>query len=186
MFPVALDLTVLRAAVAGTGGAACRRVRLLDEAQARNVRVFAPDAGLDMAEAAGDRLVDRLPTDADLDSIDVLFIADVGAGEDARLAAAARAKRVLVNTEDVKLLCDFHVPAMVRRGDLLLAISTGGSSPGLARRLKAQLAEEFGEEWAGIVTEIASARERWREEGVSFAELGARTNSLIDEKGWLS
>ena len=74
----------------------------------------------------------------------------------------------------------------VWRGDLLLAVSTGGASPGLARRLKAYLAETFGEEWADHVSEIAGARARWREEGVSFADLGKRTNALIDEKGWLS
>jgi len=186
MFPVALDLTQLVAAVAGAGRAAKQRVRLLDEAGAERVRIFAPDADEELAAMAGERLVGRLPDDADLDHIDVLFVADLGEAEERRLAAMARAKRVLLNTEDVRPLCDFHVPAMVRRGDLLLAISTGGASPGLARRLKAHLAEAFGEEWADHVSEIAGARARWREEGVSFAELGKRTNALIDEKGWLS
>ena len=186
MFPVSLDLKVLRAAVAGEGSAARQRVRLLDEAGARDIRVFAPEAGAEMSEAAGDRLVDRLPTDADLDALDVLFIADLGEEEEQRLAGLARARKVLVNTEDVRPLCDFHVPAMVRRGDLLLAISTGGASPGLARRLKAHLGAAFGEEWADHINEIASARLRWREEGVPLPELGKRTNALIDEKGWLS
>lgn len=186
MFPVALDLSVLRAAVAGGGKAACQRVRLLDEAGAENVRVFAPNAESEIAGMAGDRVVDRLPTDDDLNAIDVLFIADLGAEEEARLAAAARAKRVLVNTEDVRPLCDFHVPAMVRRGDLLLAVSTGGASPGLARRLKKFLAQHFGVEWADHVKEIAGARARWREEGVPLPELAKRTDALIDEKGWLS
>ncbi len=186
MFPVALDLTVLRAAVAGGGAAARQRVRLLDEAGAHDIKVFAPDADKDMRLVAGDRLVERLPTTADLDVIDVLFIADLGEEAEAALAALARKQRVLVNTEDVRPLCDFHVPAMVRRGDLLLAISTGGASPGLARRLKKHLSQSFGEEWAGHIAEIAQARSRWREEGVPLRELAQRTDTLIDEKGWLS
>jgi precorrin-2 dehydrogenase/sirohydrochlorin ferrochelatase len=186
MFPVALDLTQLVAAVAGAGRAAKQRVRLLDEAGAKGVLVFAPDADEELATMAGDRLVARLPDEADLDGIDILFVADLGAETETRLAVMARSRKVLLNTEDVRPLCDFHVPAMVRRGDLLLAVSTGGASPGLARRLKAHLAEIFGEEWADHVSEIAGARARWREEGVSFADLGKRTNALIDEKGWLS
>jgi len=186
MFPVSLDLQILKAAVAGSGPAARQRVRLLDEAGAGDVRVFAPGADAQMTEAAGSRLVDRLPTSSELDQLDVLFIADLEEADEQRLAGEARAKKVLVNTEDVRPLCDFHVPAMVRRGDLLLAISTGGASPGLARRLKAHLGCQFGEEWAGYINEIADARLRWREEGVPLPELGRRTNALIDEKGWLS
>lgn len=186
MFPVSLDLGLLKVAVAGGGAAARQRVRLLTEAGAREFAVFAPDADTEMVEAAGSRLVNHLPGDADLDALDVLFIADLEEADETRLAAAARSRKVLVNTEDVRPLCDFHVPAMVRRGDLLLAISTGGASPGLARRLKAYLGQAFGEEWADHINEIASARSRWREEGVPLPELGKRTNALIDEKGWLS
>jgi len=186
MFPVSLDLQILKAAVAGSGPAARQRVRLLDEAGAADVRIFAPGADTQMAEAAGQRLVDRLPTLAELDELDVLFIADLEEADEQRLAGEARARKVLVNTEDVRPLCDFHVPAMVRRGELLLAVSTGGASPGLARRLKAHLGCQFGEEWADHITEIADARLRWREEGVPLPELGRRTNALIDEKGWLS
>jgi len=186
MFPVSLDLTVLKAAVAGHGPAALQRIRLLDEAGAVDVQVFAPDADDDMAAAAGTRLARRLPDEADLAALDVLFVADLGPDMETKLAEAARTQKVLVNTEDVRPLCDFHVPAMVRRGELLLAVSTGGASPGLARRLKAHLASEFGEEWADHVTEIANARTRWRDEGLPLPELGKRTNALIDEKGWLS
>lgn len=186
MFPVALDFTVLRAAVAGAGAAAQRRVRLLDEAGAKHVRVFAPDAPPPLSEVAGSRLTARLPEDADLAAIDVLFIADLAPAQAERLAQRARRLRVLVNTEDVRPLCDFHVPAMVRRGDLVLAVSTGGASPGLARRLKRHLADQFGEEWAQYLTEIADARAGWRAEGVALGELAQRTDDLIEQKGWLS
>ncbi len=186
MFPVALDLSVLKAAVAGGGEAAERRLRLLDEAEAQGVRVFAPKPSDAMTARAGDRLTRALPEDSDLDAIDVLFIADLGPEAEQALAGKARAKRILVNTEDVRPLCDFHVPAMVRRGDLLLSVSTNGASPGLARRLKKHLEGVFGEEWAGRLKELAGARQRWRDEGASLPELAKRTDALIEEKGWLS
>ena len=186
MFPIALDLSVLRAAVAGGGEAAERRLRLLDEAGATDVRVFAPDASSAMSARAGRRLTPRLPEAGDLTAIDILFIADLDDAAARDLAAAARAARVLVNTEDVRPLCDFHVPAMVRRGDLLLAVSTGGASPGLARRLKRHLESLFGPEWAARMDEISGARARWRQQGLPLPELARRTDALIDEKGWLA
>ncbi len=61
----------------------------------------------------------------------------------ARLAQLARDAGVLVNVEDVPDLCDFHVPAAVRRGDLLLTVSTGGRAPGLSRILREWLETPF-------------------------------------------
>ena len=69
---------------------------------------------------------------------------------------------------------------------MLLTASTGGQSPGLARRLKADLSEKYPEAWAERVTELAAKRDQWRREGASFGELISRTNDVIDEKGWLS
>lgn len=188
MLPVALDLKVLRAGVAGSGPAAQRRLALLAEAGAEGVVVFDPDG--DMPGGTGmpavSRIEARLPGDDDLDTLDVLFIADLPGEVAGDLAARARAAKVLVNTEDVLALCDFHVPALVRRGALVLSVSTGGASPGLARRLRRHLAALFGPEWAARVDEIAAARARWRAEGLSMADVAARTDALIDEKGWLA
>ena len=77
-----------------------------------------------------------------------LWIVGLPDDEAAELAALARSERVLVNVEDRPALCDFHSVAEVRRGDLLLTVSTGGASPGLAARIRARLAAEFGPEWA--------------------------------------
>ena len=93
---------------------------------------------------------------------------------------------MLVNVEDVTPLCDFHSVAEIRRGDLLLTVSTGGRSPGLAARIRGRLADEFGAEWADRLAEIGALRDRWRQEGRSLAELGERTNAAIDAAGWLS
>ena len=64
---------------------------------------------------------------------------------------------MLVNVEDRPALCDFHSVAEVRRGDLLLTVSTGGASPGLAARIRARLAAEFGPRMGGPARSAARA-----------------------------
>ena len=119
--------------------------------------------------------------------IDITFDRSEGkAGLQETLTAQARAGKTLVNVEDVKPLCDFHVPALVRRGALLLTVSTGGKSPGLARGLKAKLEEQYPAVWAERLDVLSDRRERWRAEGAGFSELIERTNQLIEAEGWLS
>ncbi len=185
MFPIMLDLTDTPVAVVGDTPAAARRVSLLLAGGAGRLSVYAPDPGPEMEALAGDRALRRLPTESDIADLTVLFTADLAEETAARLAAWARTHKVLVNTEDVRPLCDFHVPSMVRRGDLLLTISTNGKSPGLARRLRRDFEARFGPEWAERLEEIARAREAWRAEGLALPDVSARTEALLAEKGWL-
>jgi precorrin-2 dehydrogenase/sirohydrochlorin ferrochelatase len=74
------------------------------------------------------------------------------------VAATARAKNVLVNTVDQPDLCDFIVPAVLRRGDVLLAISTSGKSPALAAALRAKLADVLTDEVARAANLLGSVR----------------------------
>jgi precorrin-2 dehydrogenase/sirohydrochlorin ferrochelatase len=73
----------------------------------------------------------------------------------------------------------------VRRGDLLLTVSTGGKSPGLAARIRRELARAFGPEWADRLNRIAARRATWRRERRPLDELARLTNRVIDAKGWL-
>jgi precorrin-2 dehydrogenase/sirohydrochlorin ferrochelatase len=122
---------------------------------------------------------------SDLSGLKVLFVAGLPVAESEALALRARRTGVLVNVEDIPHLCDFHVPAIVRRGDLLFSVSTRGRAPGLARRLREWLEEHFGPEWDGRSSELGAARERWRGEGVAAGDISVRTRAIIDEKGWL-
>ena len=109
---------------------------MLDEAGAQFVRVYCNEAVAEMDDIAGDRIVHRLPTREEIADCHVMYVANLSDMDGERLTAEGREVKTLVNVEDVRPLCDFHVPAMVRRGDLLLGVSTGGKSPGLARKLK--------------------------------------------------
>jgi precorrin-2 dehydrogenase/sirohydrochlorin ferrochelatase len=186
MLPVILDTTDLTIAIIGSGPQARRRLQMVDAAGASFVRVFAENAEAQMRDLAGDRLVENWPDAEDLAAVHLVYMANIDAGLQETLTAQARACKTLVNVEDVKPLCDFHVPALVRRGDLLLTVSTGGKSPGLARGLKAKLEDAFPETWAARLDILAEQREKWRAEGADFSELIERTNKLIEAEGWLS
>jgi precorrin-2 dehydrogenase/sirohydrochlorin ferrochelatase len=167
MLPLVLDPRHVKAGLIGQGAARDRRAALLAEA--------GMEAVLLPADAA----------DAAIAPLTVLFVAGLGEGESRLLATRARNLGVLVNVEDVLPLCDFHVPALVRRGDLLLTASTGGQVPGLARALREWLAGQFGPEWTGRLKELGHARARWRSEGLSTGQVSENVRDMLARMGWL-
>ena len=183
--PLALDLSLLPAALVGGGPPLLKRLELLDSERIPGLTVYAPQPDTAIAERAGGRLVMRLPTVEEIAALRVLFVAGLSDMESAHLAGAARDHRVLVNVEDRLVLCDFHVPAIIRRGELAVAVSTAGASPTLARRLRAYLASALPEEWDERLRIIAAMRERLRGQGAQPREVRDATNALIDREGWL-
>jgi precorrin-2 dehydrogenase/sirohydrochlorin ferrochelatase len=168
VLPIVLDPSAVAAGLAGEGEGVERRRAMLAE------------AGLDPAPVASDGHEEALR------GLAVLFIAGLPPDAAHALAARARLAGVLVNVEDMPALCDFHVPALVRRGDLLLTVSTAGRAPGLAKALRQWLCERFGPDWAGYTDEVAQARSAWRNAGHSIAEVSQRTRALVNGKGWLA
>ena len=185
MLPIILDVSSLKVAVIGNGLQAVKRLDMLRDADVSEIDIFSPDPGDEMKAAAGNVVKLHLPSVEDISSYAIIFIANLEAEEVEKLAGQAREQGVLVNVEDVKPLCDFHVPSIIRRGKLLLTASTGGMSPALARRLREFLAARFAPVWADRLEIIGAARHRWRDEGLSFGEVTKNTNDLIDEEGWL-
>ena len=185
MLPIILDVSSLKVAVIGNGLQAVKRLDMLRDADVSEIDIFSPDPGNEMKAAAGNMMKLRLPSVEDISSYAIIFIANLEAEEVEKLAGQAREQGVLVNVEDVKPLCDFHVPSIIRRGKLLLTASTGGMSPALARRLREFLAARFAPVWADRLEIIGAARHKWRDEGLSFGEVTNNTNDLIDEEGWL-
>ena len=184
MLPIVLDVMNRRIAVVGRGYAALQRFEYARDAGAQHLSLYVldQDGWACHAEAA---IYERLPVKADLIGVAVVLVAGLPIEEAARVAAHAHAAGALVNVEDVPALCDFHVPALVRRGDLLLTVSTGGHAPGLAQKLKAHLQAQFGSQWSARIRKVADARARWREEGRAKAEIARLTNELVDSEGWL-
>ena len=164
MLPIILSDEFTAIGLAGSGDSHARRAALLAEAGISPIPVSPCGA---------------------LPEIGVLFVAGLERPAAAALVAKARAAGILVNVEDVPELCDFHVPAIVRRGDLVLTASTGGQAPGLARRLREWLEGRFGPEWKLHMEEVSAARAGWRADGLLPEEVSRRTRALVGEKGWL-
>jgi precorrin-2 dehydrogenase / sirohydrochlorin ferrochelatase len=78
----------------------------------------------------------------------------------------------------------FYYPALVRRGALQIAISTGGQSPALAQRLREELEEQFAHEYADWLAELGEARKRIRAEVVDGADQKAKLRELASEESF--
>ena len=185
MIPIVLDPARLRLALVGRGPLAVDRLRGLLDGGAEGLTVFSDDPGDALAALAGDRLVLGIPDAEWLRTFDVVWVADMGPADSAAIARAARAVGTLVNVEDDRPNCDFHTPSVVRRGDLLLTVSTGGRSPGLAARIRRYLERAFGPEWAGRLDDVAKQRTRWRRRGLPLSEMARRTEDLVEDRSWL-
>jgi precorrin-2 dehydrogenase/sirohydrochlorin ferrochelatase len=168
VLPITINPRMVRVGLAGAGEGLARRAALLAE------------SGVDAVSVAMES------SDAALRCLSVLFIAGLEQPKAAELARRARSIGVLVNVEDAPELCDFHVPAIVRRGNLILTVSTGGRAPGLARRLREWLQRRFGPEWDERLENLGAARGGWRADGLPPDEVSRRTRDLIDDRGWLS
>jgi precorrin-2 dehydrogenase/sirohydrochlorin ferrochelatase len=184
MLPIALDVELQKVVVVGRGRPGEQRYALAHGAGCARIVLY-NDLAEHWACEAQALLYQRLPEPADLAGARVVFIAGVPLEIAEPLAQAARAAGALVNVEDVLPLCDFHVPAIVRRGDLLISVSTGGRAPGLAQRLRAHLAQMFGVEWETRLRRLGDARLQWREEGASKDEVIRRSADMIAREGWL-
>ncbi|HEX4112183.1 MAG TPA: NAD(P)-dependent oxidoreductase [Stellaceae bacterium] len=185
MLPIVLDVARLDIALIGDGAAAEKRLTLLDDAAAARLRVYAPSPSAAFTAASGERLVRRLPEGVELAAARLVFIADRAAPYAAAVAARARAAGALVHIEDDAAQTDFHLPAVLRRGDLTIAVSTGGGSPTLAVRVRRALADLFGPEWQGRTDEIAKLRREWRDAGADAEALKHRTENWIERQRWL-
>ena len=97
--------------------------------------------------------------------------------------AEADAERVLCNAVDDVDHCHFAVPSIVRRGELLLAISTGGRAPALAKRLRRRLSDELGWEWEALVDVLGEVRDATLpHRPADFATWAERWRAVLDRE----
>jgi precorrin-2 dehydrogenase/sirohydrochlorin ferrochelatase len=168
LFPAFLKLEGRRCVVVGAGPVAEEKIPGLLRAGAR-VRVVAPQATervQDWARAKKIIWERRAFRSADLAGAFLVIAATSSPSLHARILTQARRRGVLCNAVDDPEHCDFFYGAVVRRGGLLIAISTSGRSPALAQRIRKKLEQEFGEEYAAWVEEIGEVRRRLMERKV--------------------
>lgn len=184
MLPLVIDLARVPVALVGRDAQALRRLRHLEADGVARVRIFSDAPSEALLAYGGDRVIRRLPASADLAGSRVVFIADLPPEDSGDIASLAYAAGALVNVEDQRAWCDFHSPSVVRRGDLLLSVSTNGQSPALAQRLRAHLETLFPESWGQRVVELGRLRRRLRAHGLG-AEVTQATDALIARRNWL-
>ncbi len=189
MFPVALDLTKIPILLIGEGPAfEKRRVQLIEygapltspspyQGEGRGGGyLFATSYPHPTLSLEGGGLIEKN---------NIIMVAGLSRDESEKIARAARTAGKLVNVEDMNDLCDFYFTANVKRGDLLIAVSTGGASPTLARRIRDYIAEKFGAEWENRVIEIADFRKNMKSEGKATTEILDESEKFLAFKGWL-
>jgi precorrin-2 dehydrogenase/sirohydrochlorin ferrochelatase len=187
MFPLMLDVTRLPVMLIG-GASLSVRLAALDDHGAEAVHVFAPDPPSDLVTQAKTRLTRRWPEAADFARIAprLAFISDMDDATAAAFRDQAKGAGALVHVQDRIPLCDFHLPAKVRRGHLQVTVSTDGAAAGLSRLIRQYLeADVFGPEWAARVEELAAARTAWKAEGLSMADLADAVSAFVAARGWL-
>ena len=98
---------------------------------------------------------------------DLVFVATDNSEINAAVSSEARSLRIWVNSADDPDHCDFILPAVIRRGDLAVAVSTGGVSPAVTRAIREELDEYFTADYAGFVQIAGEVRRELRERSVS-------------------
>ena len=160
LFPIYLKLEGRAALVVGGGALAEAKVWALLEAGAE-VRVVATEVSAPIrawADAGRIKWIEREFFATDAADVVLVFAATGKRKADRTVAELARRFRVPVNAVDDPDFCDFYMPAIVRRGDLQIAISTNGLSPALAQQIRQRLEQEFSDDWTRRVSELGERR----------------------------
>ncbi|MGB6430371.1 MAG: bifunctional precorrin-2 dehydrogenase/sirohydrochlorin ferrochelatase, partial [Candidatus Acidiferrales bacterium] len=162
MFPLFLKLAGRQCVVVGAGAIAESKIESLLRAGAR-VKVVAPEATDRVRRWARARQIAwraRAYRPGDLAGAFLVIAATSSAKLHGAIFRQARRGGILCNAVDDPPNCDFYYPAVVRRGSLQIAISTGGESPSLAARLRAELERQFGPEYGAWVKSLGRTRAR--------------------------
>ncbi len=181
-YPVFLELVGHRCVVVGADAVSEGKVEGLLAAGADDVLVLAtgPEARLAELERVDGVAVERRPwLPGDLDGALLVVASSRDQAERAAIAREARSRKALVNVVDDVPNCDWAAPAIVRRGDLVVAVGTGGASPALARKLREQIERWYGPEWAEVVAVLGRVRAETMS-SLPFAERSRRWRDALD------
>jgi precorrin-2 dehydrogenase/sirohydrochlorin ferrochelatase len=155
-----LRLTGRRCLVVGGGSVGLEKVEGLLACDA-SVVLVAPEAVDELRELAAEGSIEWREREFRSEDLDGCLIAIAATSDtDVNIAVFDEAERraMLVNVVDVPPLCNFILPAIVRTGPLAVAISTAGASPALAKRMKREIAEMFGEPYAELAVLLNEVR----------------------------
>lgn len=178
MYPVMLNIRNKKAVVVGGGNVASRKIVGL-VAEGSIVSVISPkinEAIYELVQQGIVHWVARTFEVADVEGAFIIIAATNSQSVNAQVASCCQPEQ-LVNIVDNPKQSTFHVPAKVQRGDLVIAVSTGGASPLLAKKIRNELAEQYPTDYAEYIAFLAMARQR-----ILAQELSpAKRKALLEE-----
>ena len=161
-YPVNLDMTNKRCVVVGGGEIAERKVERLLECGAQ-VTVVSKSLTPVLKARKKTGQMDHIDRDYEDQALDGAFMV-IGATDrndvNERISKEAMARGLLVNIVDDPDRCNFILPSLVQQGDLSIAISTGGKSPALAKKLRKELEKQYGPEYQTLLVIMGILRKR--------------------------
>ena len=189
MLPIIINPLDMRFALIGSGIASSRRLQMLIEHNVKMPVVFAPKPDDDFLAATEKykqhiEFRNHLPSQQDLQDFNIVYIADFDDKISATLYEKCKKANILVNVEDKINFCDFHVPSIIKRGNMLITASTGGKSPALARALRKDLEARYNEDWAEKLDKLARKRQRWKKQNIGIDKLSELSNHYMKKNQW--
>jgi len=160
LFPMFMKLAAKQCLVVGAGKVGEPKISgLIDTGASVHVVAIAVSGQVrEWANAGKIELELRSFSESDLDGKFLAVAATASESLNKLIYREAQRRGVLCNVVDVPEYCDFFYPAVVRRGDLQIAISTAGQSPSLAQKIRLQLERQFGEGYAAWVEQLGETR----------------------------
>jgi precorrin-2 dehydrogenase/sirohydrochlorin ferrochelatase len=165
MLPLMLDVASLPIALIGRGEAYEKRITLLREAGAQNLDLY-------LVGEEGEELpplpLPRLSTG----TYRLVYVAGLSEEASRPYYDAAKAGGAFVNVEDVKPMCDFHVPSILRRGPMMITVSSDGQAAGLSKAMTHHIGTHvFPPIWENHFHDLVALRARMKAEGASFSDV---------------
>jgi precorrin-2 dehydrogenase/sirohydrochlorin ferrochelatase len=195
-YPILVDLSGQKVVVVGGGNVAQRKIESLLQ-YGPEVLVVARELTPGLSRYTEQGKITHLGREFQKDQVDGAILV-IAATDDPALnrlvSASARDRGILVNAVDQPGDCTFIVPSVLKRGDLLIAVSTSGKSPALARRVREDLESLFGEEYEGVLILMGNLRKEILSRGLGQEEkkgifeniVNSGILRMIREKDWES
>ena len=184
LFPIFLKLEGRNCLVVGAGQVGTQKISGLLDAGAR-VTVVEPSPAFAVREFFGDRVIwhERKYFPGDLDNKFLVIAATSDERVNRQIYEEAQRRGILANVVDVPPLCDFYYPALVRRGALVVAVSSGGESPHLAQRVRDEINQLLPDHLGETVERIGNERRRILREHAPGKERVQMLRDLVYPRG---
>ncbi len=181
-YPIYLNLKGKKCVVVGGGSVAERKVLSLIDCEARVV-VISPNL-IELLEELKSKgkieHIEREYKEGDLEGAFVVIGATDSPSVNRAIYKEASALNLLVNIVDVPKICNFIVPSIVRRGDLTISISTSGKAPALAKKIRLELEEIFGQEYETYLNLLEEVREKIKQKYESSDERNDAWHRILE------